>query len=84
MVYVRNYLNNEFPRGWAGRGTPREYSPRSPDLAPLDFYLWGVLKDIVYGMKPETLEELRGDIQNTCRNIQVETIQNVCNSVVQR
>ena len=35
-------------------------------------------------MKPETLQELRGEIQNACRNIPVETIQNVCNSAVQR
>ena len=48
MVHLhtsRDYLNNEFP-------------PRSPDLTPLDFYLWGVLKDTVYAMKPETLHEL--------------------------
>ena len=35
-------------------------------------------------MKPGTLQELRGEIQNACRNIQVGTIQNVCNSIVQR
>ena len=35
-------------------------------------------------MKPETLQELRGEIQNACRNIPVETIQNVCNFAVRR
>ena len=35
-------------------------------------------------MKPETLQELRGEIQNAWRNIPVETIQNVCNSAVRR
>ena len=83
-IDVVNYTNNEFPRKWAGRGAPIEYPPRSPDLTPIDFYLWGVLKDIVYTMKLETLQELRGEIQNACRNIPVETIQNVCNSVVRR
>ena len=32
-------------------------------------------------MKPETLQELRGEIQNAGRNIPVETIQDVCNSL---
>ena len=37
-------------------------------------------------MKSETLQELelRDEIQNACWNIPVETIQNVCNSVVRR
>ena len=35
-------------------------------------------------MKPETLQELRGEIQNACRNIQVETIQNVCEGSSQK
>ena len=35
-------------------------------------------------MKPETLQELRDEIQNATRNIPGETIQNVCNSVVRR
>ena len=35
-------------------------------------------------MKPETLQELRGEIQNAYRNILIETIQHVCNSVVRR
>ena len=61
-----------------------EYPPRSPDLTALEFYSWGVLKNIVYAMKPETLQELKGEIQNACRNIPVETTQNVCNSVVRR
>ena len=67
-IDVRNYLNKEFPRGWAGRVEPIEYPPRSSDLTPLDFYLWGVLKDIVYAMKPETLQELRGEIQNAWKH----------------
>jgi hypothetical protein len=26
------------------------HAPRSPDLTPLDFYLWGYVKQIVYGV----------------------------------
>ncbi|KAJ4428267.1 hypothetical protein ANN_24284 [Periplaneta americana] len=37
---VRRHLNATFPGRWIGRdGTA--WPPRSPDLNPLDFYLWG-------------------------------------------
>jgi hypothetical protein len=30
------------------RGCLHEWPPRSPDLTPCDFYLWGVVRDMVY------------------------------------
>lgn len=41
-ISVRNWLNEVFPDRWLGRGGPREWAPRSPDLTPLDF-LFGVI-----------------------------------------
>ena len=35
-----------------------EWPPRSPDLTPLDFFLWGYLKSKVYQTPPENLDEL--------------------------
>ncbi|KAJ4446669.1 hypothetical protein ANN_13366 [Periplaneta americana] len=51
------------------------FSPRSPDLIPPDFYLWGALKDTVYATKPQTLEELRVQIEHARNNIPLATIQ---------
>jgi hypothetical protein len=45
---VCRYLNRKFPGRWAGAGGPVAWSPRSPDLNPLDFYLWGHSKSSVY------------------------------------
>lgn len=46
---VTRYLLNEMFEGRIiSRGFMNEWPPRSPDLTPLDFYLWGVVKDIVY------------------------------------
>lgn len=43
-VNVRQYLNETFFDRWIGiRGTV-EWAPRSPDLTPLDYFLWGVFK----------------------------------------
>jgi hypothetical protein len=41
---VRNVLSNIYHNGRIGRGGPTAWSPRSPDLNPLDFYVGGATK----------------------------------------
>ncbi|KAJ4435403.1 hypothetical protein ANN_18018 [Periplaneta americana] len=69
---ARRYLERRFPDRWIGRGGPIAWPPRSPDLNPLDFYLWGRLKSLVYSSPVPDLESLRNrivacseDIRNT-------------------
>ena len=38
------------------------WPPRSPDLTPPDFYLWGKLKGSVYAHNPRTTDELKQKI----------------------
>jgi hypothetical protein len=45
---VRDVLNNTYRDGWIGRGGPTAWPPSSPDLNPLNVYLWGHLKTLVY------------------------------------
>jgi hypothetical protein len=45
---VREYLNTRFPGRWIGRSAPIAWPPRSPDLTPLDIFLWGFIKDRVF------------------------------------
>ena len=40
-INVCQHLNNIFPRCWIGRGGPIAWPAWSPDINPLDFYLWG-------------------------------------------
>jgi hypothetical protein len=49
---VRGCLNVNFPGRWTGR-EPNAWPPRSPDLTPLDFFLWGYTKDQVVQSKDE-------------------------------
>jgi hypothetical protein len=63
---VRDYLDNSFPDRWIGRRGSVEYPPRSPDLTPPIFFLWGYLKDTVYSTKPATLQELRQELNELC------------------
>ena len=45
---MRNHLNVTYPSRWIGRGRPVPWSARSPDLTPLDYFLWGSMKSMVY------------------------------------
>ena len=81
-VNVRNFLDRTFNQRWIGRrGCATNVPPRSPDLTPLDFYLWGTLKNAVYSTKPQSLEELRDQIEHSINDIPLATIQTVCRSV---
>ena len=53
-VNVRNFLYHIFNTRWIGwSGSAMEFPPRSSDLSPLDFYLWGILKKTVYSQRNE-------------------------------
>ena len=43
---------------------PIEWPPRSPDITPCDFFLWGYMKQKVYQTPPNDIFELRGRIIN--------------------
>ncbi|GBM70077.1 hypothetical protein AVEN_237189-1 [Araneus ventricosus] len=45
---VREFLDTAFPQRWIGRSAVMAWPPRSPDITPLDFYLWGHVKQHVY------------------------------------
>ena len=49
--HVVQHLNDTFPNMWIGRGSTVNWPPRSPDLTPLDFCLWGWMKSEVYRKK---------------------------------
>jgi hypothetical protein len=55
---VRDVLNNAYHDRWIGRGGPIVWHPRSPDLIPLDFYLWGNLETPVYAPPVDNEETL--------------------------
>ena len=59
---VRDTLQGHFPNRFVGIGHEIEWPPRSPDLTPCDFFLWGYVKSKVYTSPPGTLDELRNRI----------------------
>lgn len=45
---VREWLDTNYHNKWIGRGGPVPWPARSPDLTPMDFYVWGHMKSLVY------------------------------------
>jgi hypothetical protein len=68
-------LNEKFPNAWIGRGGPIPWPPRSPDLTPVDFFLWGYVKNCVYGEKIGDLQHLWDRIATAIATVTPDIIQ---------
>jgi hypothetical protein len=58
--------------------------PRSPDLNPCDFFLWGHLQNFVYAAPIANLEELTERINAAVNTINVPMLQRVQQNIVRR
>jgi hypothetical protein len=61
---ARDCLDATFPNRWLGRDGPLAWPPRSPDITPLDFFLWGYVKDKVYVTKVTGVEDMKTRIRD--------------------
>lgn len=83
-IEVRQFLHNHFSDRWIGRGGPIRWAPRSPDLTPLDFFLWGHVKNNVYKSPIKDMNELKTKIEMEIKSITKETLCNVFSNIVKR
>ena len=83
---VRDALNEKLPGRWMGRRGPIEWPARSPDLSPLDFFLWGYIKDKVYQTRLKSIDELKRAVLREIRKLdgQKDLLKRVCASVTAR
>ena len=63
---VQDWLTSKFHQKFI---TKFRWPPRSPDLNPCDYYLWGYLKSKVYNPLPKTLDDLKTNIEREIKNI---------------
>ncbi|KDR14555.1 hypothetical protein L798_11286, partial [Zootermopsis nevadensis] len=81
---VRVLLNRVFPQRWIGRAAANgddnllPWPPRSPDLTPCSFFLWGFVKDSVYVPPlPTSIHELHDRITHALQVITAEMLHRV-------
>ena len=75
-LIVRDFLNETFPNRWIGRNGPTPWPPRSPDITPLDFFLWGYVKDRVYRTPVRDVETLQSRIIEVLATVNEEMLEN--------
>ena len=74
-----NYCLKKFEDRLISLKASHIWAPHSPDLSPLDFFLWGYAKDNVYKNKPTSISELKQEITTFMRAISADT----CKAVIQ-
>lgn len=83
-VAVREWLNQSFPNQWIGRGGPVSWPPRSPDITPLDYFLWGHVKGKVYQEPPTTRDDMKRRIREAFASITPQIMASVRESFCHR
>ncbi|GFW26656.1 putative LOC100569746 [Trichonephila clavipes] len=56
---------------------PVNWPPRSCDLTPLDYFIWGYVKSLVYADKPQTLDHLEDNIRRVIADIRPQMLEKV-------
>jgi hypothetical protein len=80
----QQHLNTQFPDRWLGHGGPASRPARLLDLNPLDFFLWGHLKEIVYRDMPTDMEDLTAKFQAAVATIAADMLRSVQAGIPQR
>ncbi|GFX84556.1 transposable element Tc3 transposase [Trichonephila clavipes] len=72
-----NLLKDTFGDRLISRFGPVNWPTRSCDLTPLDYFLWGYVKTLVYADKPHTLDHLEDNIRRVIADIRPQMLEKV-------
>jgi hypothetical protein len=82
---VRAWLNDKFQQRWMGRGSPNmPWPPRSPDVTPCDYFLWGFIKSRVYAIQSTDIPALQQNIREAYRLVTPQMLNDVFTNYEQR
>ncbi|GFT92923.1 DUF4817 domain-containing protein [Trichonephila clavipes] len=70
-------LKDTFGDRLISRFGPVNRPPRSCDLTPLYYFLWGHVKSLVYADKPQTLDHLEDNIRRVIADIRPQMLEKV-------
>ncbi|GFY09235.1 uncharacterized protein TNCV_2991531 [Trichonephila clavipes] len=77
-------LKDTFGDRLISRFGPVNWPPRSCDLTPLDYFLWGYVKSLVYADKPQTLYHLEDNIRRVIADIRPQMFEKVIENSTSR
>ncbi|GFW93768.1 putative DD41D transposase [Trichonephila clavipes] len=70
-------LKDTFGDRLISRFGPVNWPPRSCNLTPLDYFLWGYVKSLVYADQPQTLDHLEDNIRRVMADIRPQMLEKV-------
>ncbi|GFT04704.1 putative transposable element [Trichonephila clavipes] len=70
-------LKDTFGDRLISRFGPVNWPPRSCDLTPLDYFLWGYVKSLIYADTPQTLDHLEDNIRRVIADIRPQMLEKV-------
>ena len=80
-AFGQRVISRSYPETF---GYGMAWPPYSPDLSPLDFFLWGYIKDKVYKNRPKTLDELKQAVMRELRSVPAESCRRTIGSFEKR
>lgn len=84
-ILARAVLDRRFSHRWIGiHSDLHEWPPRSPDLTPMDFFVWGYIQDQVYQTLPSNRADLIAKIEAASLNITPAMLGTVRQSFMRR
>ena len=82
--FVQTPFRETFGNRVISRRTDNPWPAHSPDLNPCDFFLWGHVKNQVFANSPETVEDLKREIQRRLEEVTPEMCQHTMENFVKR
>ena len=70
------FLDATFQNRWIGKDSPTPWPPRSPDITPLDFFLWEYIKDKVFSTPVPDITNLKARIKDAFATITEDILEN--------
>ncbi|GFU00697.1 transposable element Tc3 transposase [Trichonephila clavipes] len=74
---IIDLLKDTFGDRLISRFGPVNWPPRSCDLTPLHYFLWGYVKSLVYADKPQMLDHLEDNIRRVIADIRPQMLEKV-------
>lgn len=72
-----SWLKDRFHHRLISHKSDFPWPARSPDLSPLDFFLWGFVKGKVFRSAPSNIGQLKNEVREIIESIDADTLQNV-------
>jgi len=70
------FLGAAFLDRWIGRDFPTPWPPRSPDITPLNFFLWRYVKDKVFSTPVLDITNLKERITDAFATVTEDMLEN--------